>query len=237
VQSDGSALAPVARRLGASVHVPRIGAGTPDFNWYATERLLRDTLVAAGVPTFMYVNCNRLRRCYRCTVDDSMSLHRRAFAIELLDTTFHATVRATTPAPVAVASASLPALMSRPICRPTILSVDNALQNDPHCTLKLLLLLLLLPPEMLRRRLQRHPPKSPWPSTICRPISLRAPECSWLWASTPPSAIFLVGTLCSTAARYAAVHVECLRVAMLLIMADRNSGRCECRCGDARRRP
>lgn len=39
--------------LPASVHVPRIGARTPNFNWYATERLIRQHFVARGVPAYM----------------------------------------------------------------------------------------------------------------------------------------------------------------------------------------
>jgi hypothetical protein len=34
--------------------LPRIGAGTPEFNWYSTERVLRSSLVTRGIPTFVY---------------------------------------------------------------------------------------------------------------------------------------------------------------------------------------
>ena len=38
----------------ASVHLPRIGYSTPNFNWYGTERLVRKHLTSAGIPTYMY---------------------------------------------------------------------------------------------------------------------------------------------------------------------------------------
>ena len=38
----------------ATVHLPRIGARDPTTNWYAIERLLKKTLVKAGVPTCVY---------------------------------------------------------------------------------------------------------------------------------------------------------------------------------------
>ena len=38
----------------ASVHLPRIGHATPNFNWYGTERLIRKHLASRGVPTYMY---------------------------------------------------------------------------------------------------------------------------------------------------------------------------------------
>ncbi|CAL8309519.1 unnamed protein product [Lota lota] len=43
-----------ARRIKASVHLPRIGHSTRGFNWYGTERLIRKYLSSRGVPTFMY---------------------------------------------------------------------------------------------------------------------------------------------------------------------------------------
>ena len=38
----------------ASVHLPRIGHSTLNFNWYGTERLVRKYLTSRGIPTFMY---------------------------------------------------------------------------------------------------------------------------------------------------------------------------------------
>jgi superfamily II DNA/RNA helicase len=38
----------------ASVHLPRIGHTTPNFNWYGTERLIRKYLARRGIPTYVY---------------------------------------------------------------------------------------------------------------------------------------------------------------------------------------
>ncbi|XP_035033235.1 chromodomain-helicase-DNA-binding protein 1-like [Hippoglossus stenolepis] len=43
-----------AKRLKASVHLPRIGHSTKGFNWYGTERLIRKHLASRGIPTFIY---------------------------------------------------------------------------------------------------------------------------------------------------------------------------------------
>ncbi|KAB1260959.1 Chromodomain-helicase-DNA-binding protein 1-like [Camelus dromedarius] len=43
-----------AKKKKASVHLPRIGHSTRDFNWYGTERLIRKHLAARGIPTYMY---------------------------------------------------------------------------------------------------------------------------------------------------------------------------------------
>lgn len=48
------ALAQRARALDASVHMPRIGYGTPRFNWYAVERLIKRNLRDRGVDTSIY---------------------------------------------------------------------------------------------------------------------------------------------------------------------------------------
>ena len=42
----------------ASVHLPRIGHSTPNFNWYGTERLIRKYLASKGIPTYMYPYSN-----------------------------------------------------------------------------------------------------------------------------------------------------------------------------------
>lgn len=38
----------------ATVHFPRIGYATKDFNWYGTERLIHKHLAARGIPTLVY---------------------------------------------------------------------------------------------------------------------------------------------------------------------------------------
>uniref|UniRef100_G1SX11 Chromodomain-helicase-DNA-binding protein 1-like n=1 Tax=Oryctolagus cuniculus TaxID=9986 RepID=G1SX11_RABIT len=43
-----------AKKKKASVHLPRIGHATKDFNWYGTERLIRKHLAARGIPTYIY---------------------------------------------------------------------------------------------------------------------------------------------------------------------------------------
>ena len=43
-----------AKKRGASVHLPRIGHSTPNFNWYGTERLIRKHLASRGIPVFIY---------------------------------------------------------------------------------------------------------------------------------------------------------------------------------------
>ncbi|XP_035687270.1 chromodomain-helicase-DNA-binding protein 1-like [Branchiostoma floridae] len=43
-----------AKRMKASVHLPRIGYNTPGFNWYGTERLIRKHLASRGVNTYIY---------------------------------------------------------------------------------------------------------------------------------------------------------------------------------------
>jgi hypothetical protein len=48
------ALARRAHALHASVHMPRIGYGTPHFNWYAVERIIQRQLRDAGVSVSIY---------------------------------------------------------------------------------------------------------------------------------------------------------------------------------------
>ncbi|XP_048669830.1 chromodomain-helicase-DNA-binding protein 1-like isoform X9 [Marmota marmota marmota] len=43
-----------AKKKKASVHLPRIGHATRDFNWYGTERLIQKHLAARGIPTYIY---------------------------------------------------------------------------------------------------------------------------------------------------------------------------------------
>ncbi|MEV4417689.1 macro domain-containing protein [Catellatospora sp. NPDC049609] len=47
-------LAAEAVRLGASVHMPRIGCGLAGGTWNRIEPLVTDTLLAAGVPVTVY---------------------------------------------------------------------------------------------------------------------------------------------------------------------------------------
>ncbi|KAJ0398400.1 hypothetical protein ATCC90586_000691 [Pythium insidiosum] len=47
-------LAAQALSLRASVHMPRIGYGTPQFNWYAVERIIKRQLSDANVPVSIY---------------------------------------------------------------------------------------------------------------------------------------------------------------------------------------
>ncbi|KAL3673401.1 hypothetical protein V7S43_001115 [Phytophthora oleae] len=48
-----------ALELGATVHLPRIGYGTPNFNWYAVERLLARNLRDVGVEATIYYYSRR----------------------------------------------------------------------------------------------------------------------------------------------------------------------------------
>ncbi|XP_076204851.1 chromodomain-helicase-DNA-binding protein 1-like isoform X2 [Aptenodytes patagonicus] len=43
-----------AKKRNATVHLPRIGYATKDFNWYGTERLIRKYLATRGIPTLIY---------------------------------------------------------------------------------------------------------------------------------------------------------------------------------------
>lgn len=47
-------LAAKAHELGASVHLSRIGQSTPDFDWYSTERIIKNALCSRGIDTFVY---------------------------------------------------------------------------------------------------------------------------------------------------------------------------------------
>ncbi|CAH3042058.1 unnamed protein product [Porites evermanni] len=47
-------VAVAAKKMKASVHLPRIGYNTPSFNWYGTERLVRKYLASKGIETSMY---------------------------------------------------------------------------------------------------------------------------------------------------------------------------------------
>lgn len=54
LESSLRALAQSAKSLRASVHMPRIGYGTPGFNWYAVERIIQRQLRDAGVAVSIY---------------------------------------------------------------------------------------------------------------------------------------------------------------------------------------
>eukprot|EP01117_Protostelium_nocturnum_P004545 TRINITY_DN1641_c0_g1_i3.p1 TRINITY_DN1641_c0_g1~~TRINITY_DN1641_c0_g1_i3.p1 ORF type:complete len:1025 (-),score=451.02 TRINITY_DN1641_c0_g1_i3:67-3141(-) len=43
-----------AKKLGASVHLPRLGQGTEGFNWYNIEQTIRKTLIRQGIQTYVY---------------------------------------------------------------------------------------------------------------------------------------------------------------------------------------
>jgi len=43
-----------AIKLGASVHLPRIGADMPTINYYSVERMIRNTVAARGIKTYIY---------------------------------------------------------------------------------------------------------------------------------------------------------------------------------------
>jgi len=47
-------IAAAALQLGAVVHLPRIGARDRSTNWYAIERIVKKTLIHAGVPAVVY---------------------------------------------------------------------------------------------------------------------------------------------------------------------------------------
>nr|XP_058966664.1 chromodomain-helicase-DNA-binding protein 1-like [Pocillopora verrucosa] len=47
-------IALAAKKMKATIHLPRIGYNTPSFNWYGTERLLRKHLVCKGIQTSVY---------------------------------------------------------------------------------------------------------------------------------------------------------------------------------------
>lgn len=54
LESSLRALAQSAKSLHASVHMPRIGYGTPGFNWYAVERIIQRQLRDSGVAVSIY---------------------------------------------------------------------------------------------------------------------------------------------------------------------------------------
>lgn len=54
LEASLQALAHRARELHASVHMPRIGYGTPSFNWYAVERIIQRQVRDVGVSVSIY---------------------------------------------------------------------------------------------------------------------------------------------------------------------------------------
>lgn len=50
-----------AKKLNASVHLPRIGHSTKGFNWYGTERLIRKHLASRGIATYIYYHSRRVK--------------------------------------------------------------------------------------------------------------------------------------------------------------------------------
>ena len=49
-----AALEDVARRLHATVHMPRIGCGQAGGSWFIVEELIASTLLGSGVPAVVY---------------------------------------------------------------------------------------------------------------------------------------------------------------------------------------
>jgi hypothetical protein len=47
-------VADVARRLHATVHMPRIGCGQAGGSWFIVEELIASTLLGSGVPAVVY---------------------------------------------------------------------------------------------------------------------------------------------------------------------------------------
>jgi hypothetical protein len=43
-----------ARSMNATVHMPRIGFGLPNFNWYGVERVIKKCLVSSNIATYVY---------------------------------------------------------------------------------------------------------------------------------------------------------------------------------------
>jgi len=58
-----------AQQLRASIHLPRIGAGTPDFNWYATEKYIRSLIVRQGSPFVVLRSQNKVIMWKKTGVD------------------------------------------------------------------------------------------------------------------------------------------------------------------------
>ena len=54
VQSCLEKLANAAQKLGASVHMPRIGTGLAGGNWELIEPIIQGTLIAHGVEVYVY---------------------------------------------------------------------------------------------------------------------------------------------------------------------------------------
>ena len=53
-ESIGKLVAFCERTGDTTLHMPRIGADTPGFNWYTVDRLIRNEICAKGVDCFVY---------------------------------------------------------------------------------------------------------------------------------------------------------------------------------------
>jgi len=60
-----------AKKRSASVHFPRIGHNTPNFNWYGAERLIRKLFLSKGIPTSVYYYPRRLQNMKKQDIDHS----------------------------------------------------------------------------------------------------------------------------------------------------------------------
>ena len=59
----------------ASVHLPRVGHTTPNFNWYGTERLIRKHLASRGIPSYMYPRLSSCTSCHQWLLFFRLFLH------------------------------------------------------------------------------------------------------------------------------------------------------------------
>ncbi|KAJ1562315.1 Chromodomain-helicase-DNA-binding protein 1-like [Cladochytrium tenue] len=71
-------IARVALRIGASVHLPRIGQATPGFDWYRAERAIRHRLPARGIPTCLYYFRRRTSASFHSDAASSSLHHHRS---------------------------------------------------------------------------------------------------------------------------------------------------------------
>ncbi|XP_069492562.1 chromodomain-helicase-DNA-binding protein 1-like [Ambystoma mexicanum] len=76
-----------AKKMNASVHLPRIGHATKGFNWYGSERLIRKYLAAKGIPTFIYYYPRTSSRMQQPATSRESSLSPTPELIDLKDQT------------------------------------------------------------------------------------------------------------------------------------------------------
>lgn len=73
-----------AKRLSCSVHLPRIGFGTPSFNWYGAERLIRKLISNKGIEAWIYYYRRRKKRC-RSNSDSSDDVKTKKLSLDMND--------------------------------------------------------------------------------------------------------------------------------------------------------